>query len=499
MSPLETPSSKQIDKFHRYSIEKAIREGKPVPSEVLKDYPDLASKQETFPPAEQASPQPAPDSGQSGKREAGGAIEENDTPPVKLGKRLRELLETDQHPRNNQEFLALAREAWKGSGEEMQPSQAYDAMETAINAYVKDHPQLYQPGDDPRAAIERLSKLLQSIPKQTSRSGEKEAFQQFSTPPHYAALAGWVANIKPGEEVLEPSAGTGDLAVQGMLAGGNVTVNEISADRARLLDLLAPKQILTEDAEQLGNILAGKYKPSVVLMNPPFSRAGSRMGEKKIIGTDRKHVDAALSLLAPNGRLVAIMGAPLHAEEKGETKGMGDWIRELKKKYNVRANVLIDRNVYGAYGTTFPTRLLIVDKTGPTQSDAGIVRKGWDTPLTLDQAVEALQGIRNDRSTQVSGIVPAAETSPSQSGSGVRAGKPASTSASVGTERGPEGVRPDSGVGGRPTGNLGGNVSAFQNPEPKSGSTTSADVSKLGGRPANGNTPLSARGSTCPA
>ena len=56
----------------------------------------------------------------------------------------------------------------------------------------------------------RLDALL---PTQTVRSEEQIEFQQFATPPRLAWLAARACASRPSELVLEPSAGTGMLAV----------------------------------------------------------------------------------------------------------------------------------------------------------------------------------------------------------------------------------------------------------------------------------------------
>ncbi|GEM_PF-2331664 len=269
-------------------------------------------------------------------------------------------------------------------------SDAYDAMETGVNKYLEGKTNPAGDMEAAKADVQTITAVLKKIPMQKARSGEKDAMQQFSTPPHYAYGVAWVANIGPNDVVLEPEAGTGSLLVQAANANPKAVYgNELSQRRAELLRQFKTKEIFTEDAEQIHNIL--DIKPTVILMNPPFSRAAQRMGDKKIIGTDRKHIDASLELLAEGGRLVAIMGRPL-MENKGESAGFNKWMDGLKKKYNVRANVYVGRDIYKKYGTSFPTRVLVIDKTGPTTGD---VLGG--TVDTVDDLMYTLQGVRNDR------------------------------------------------------------------------------------------------------
>ena len=58
-----------------------------------------------------------------------------------------------------------------------------------------------------------FSRLEAQVPSQTIRSEEQIQWQQFATPPRLAWLAARACALIPGELVLEPSAGTGMLAV----------------------------------------------------------------------------------------------------------------------------------------------------------------------------------------------------------------------------------------------------------------------------------------------
>ena len=299
----------------------------------------------------------------------------------------------EERPVSADEFFSIANDVYGGTRAQGKygPSDAYDALELAVNKVLAK-----QESADPTVDLETAKKnvgeieaLLDRLPTQTNRSGEKDVFQQFSTPPHYAYGIAWAAGIGKGDVVLEPSAGAGGIAVFAKKAGATVHVNEISKRRAALLQELGFDKVTTEDAEQIHNIL--KDRPSVVLMNPPFSHAGHRMGAKKIHGTDLKHIDAALTLMQDGGRLVAIMGRPLH-EDKGESATFQRWMDATKSRYNVRANVYVGRGVYKKYGTSFPTRVLVIDKTGPTTGE--VVGGTVDTVADL---LYTLNEVRNDR------------------------------------------------------------------------------------------------------
>lgn len=285
--------------------------------------------------------------------------------------------------------------------------QLYDALELGVNKYIQANPERFAtwaPLDKAQDIARDLGALKESLPTQTVRAGEKDTLQQFSTPPDYAYAAAWVANLRMGDHVLEPSAGTGSLAVHAMNGAGaepsEVTTNELSANRAPLVESLGPDHAFREDAEQLDNVLPQEIQPSVVLMNPPFSAAGTRMAGKTLIGTGAAHVEQALDRLDPGGRLVAILGRGMGIDMEGgrPREGTGavfaPWWRQIGEQYDVRANVGVPGSVYGKYGTTFGTRLVVIDKVLPSGRPI-VTGEARDIPDLMARLAE----VRNDRPT----------------------------------------------------------------------------------------------------
>lgn len=268
------------------------------------------------------------------------------------------------------------------------PKDAYDALELGVNQYIMAHPEL-SPGEgaDPARAIAELQKLTNRLPTQTKRTQEQDEFQQFSTVPAFAYVANWVANLRPGERVLEPSAGIGGLAAFAKRAGAEVTVNELSPRRAAVLKELG-FETHTENAEQLHNVMPGSVKPDVVVMNPPFSATAGRMAGARNTMNGAVHIEQALKRLEPGGRLVAIVGEGMAADKPR----FRAWWDKIKAEYNVRANIGLPGEEYKKYGTTFDNQLLVIDKTGP-QNGRTITGK----VETIAAAPKRLQGIRDER------------------------------------------------------------------------------------------------------
>ncbi|MGE5608194.1 MAG: strawberry notch-like NTP hydrolase domain-containing protein, partial [Bacillota bacterium] len=239
------------------------------------------------------------------------------------------------------------------------PKDASDRMELMLNQHLAEFPQHYDPtasAEKARGLIADLSALVEQLPTQTRRTPETDKYQQSSTPPHYAYALAWAANIGRADVVLEPSAGVGGLAVFALNAGATaVYVNELSPRRAALLRKLPFTGIFTENAEQIDNILPESIKPTVVLMNPPFSAAPNRMAKAGRM-VSAVHVEQALRRLVPGGRLVAILGESMAMDRAPE------WWQRIGSHYAVRANVAVPGREYRKYGTAYGTQLIVIDK-----------------------------------------------------------------------------------------------------------------------------------------
>ena len=93
---------------------------------------------------------------------------------------------------------------------------AYDICETAQILFLRRFGPAMLAREESRALalIERVAALL---PTHTRRSEAGQALQQFSTPAGLSYVAAVAASIGAGDMLLEPSAGTGMLAIHGEL------------------------------------------------------------------------------------------------------------------------------------------------------------------------------------------------------------------------------------------------------------------------------------------
>ncbi|MDD6316799.1 MAG: strawberry notch family protein [Clostridia bacterium] len=267
---------------------------------------------------------------------------------------------------------------------------AYDGMELAVNQYLMQSDVVKNGNGDAKAAkatLDKMVELLSKLPTQTKRTEEMEQYQQFSTPPNIAYLAAWSANVTASDVVLEPSAGIGGLALWPKAWGATVYANELSERRLQFLNQLGLDGTFNLNAEHIDNLLPDNIKPSVVIMNPPFSSTAGRTS-KNDTANAKRHIEQALERLEEGGRLVAILGNGM----ADDNKTFKAWWDGLRKEYNVRANIQIDGNNYRKYGTTFNVQLAVIDKTGPNTAPTMT-----GTLTDLAKIPEMMEGIRNDR------------------------------------------------------------------------------------------------------
>ena len=238
---------------------------------------------------------------------------------------------------------------------------AYEAAEAAVVLFVQRYGRAMRQragadADGPRKMLAMLAAIAALEPSHTKRSEDQVRLQQFSTPLTLAYAALRAAAIRPSDTVLEPSAGTGMLAVMAQCAMGSRTtghlhLNEIATVRAGLLAGLFPGTAVTRhNAEALADFLPA-VRPTVVLMNPPFSETP---GIDRIRhDADLRHIRSAFSMLPPGGRLAAITSAhcvPGDTAWRDAFASMGGAARTV-------FTMAIDGRAYARRGTGFDTRL----------------------------------------------------------------------------------------------------------------------------------------------
>lgn len=243
---------------------------------------------------------------------------------------------------------------------------AYDACEAAQVMFLRKFGtgMIRGAGSSDRL-LAMLLQVAALLPTQTRRDQDMQAYQQFSTPLPLAFVAAHAAGITASDVVLEPSAGTGPLAVFADLAGSRLHLNELADKRASMLQGLFPKAGVTRfDAAHIDDYLDPAIEPSVVLMNPPFSVAAKVNLTSS--HADFRHLCSAFARLADGGRLVAITGASL---DPASRKWRAAFAR-LQQTGRVVFSAPIEGRVFAPHGTTASTRLTVIDKVAADDPDA---------------------------------------------------------------------------------------------------------------------------------
>ena len=129
------------------------------------------------------------------------------------------------------------------------------------------------------------------------------------------------AQLTPGELVLEPSAGTGLLAIHAEIAGAGLALNELAETRHALLSGLFPQAPVTPfNAEQIDDYLDAAIQPTTVLMNPPFSASPGI--ERTMRDATVRHIRSALRRLPDGGRLVVLTAANHDPAKRGDRRAL---------------------------------------------------------------------------------------------------------------------------------------------------------------------------------
>lgn len=258
---------------------------------------------------------------------------------------------------------AAMTEALGGTDAEGHWSQrdSFEALERALAIYLQTEPYRLTSFSDVAQAIQ----LMERLPTQTVRSEEQFELQQFSTPADIAAIAVTMAAIGPDDVVLEPSAGNGLLIAQAPTCA-MVQLNEIDdGRRAGLTRSFAGAKITADDGAMLVTKHAELARPSVVLMNPPFSRSLGRGADDLAAA---RHLMAALRRVRAGGRVVAIMP---------------DWFTNSARMRDAYAKVLAGSTVctslrfescYRKHGTDVAVRLYVIDKV-PEKLEAVTIQR----------------------------------------------------------------------------------------------------------------------------
>jgi predicted RNA methylase len=191
--------------------------------------------------------------------------------------------------------------------------------------------------------------------KKTSRSKSREGVDYFATPePIGFKMVEW-ADVKPGEKVLEPSAGHGAIA---RFFPDSTTRHAVepSNELAGRLALNAPDTEIHNQRFEDFNVV---NKFNAVIMNPPFGTAGK---------TAMEHVEKAAKHLKESDRLVALIPSGPSMDKR-----LNEWLEseDIAGNFHLRASVYLPSVAFERAGTSVSARVVIIDKSELPLSDLG--------------------------------------------------------------------------------------------------------------------------------
>lgn len=238
---------------------------------------------------------------------------------------------------------------------------SFELLEHALAIHLRASGSLLSGMADVRPLID----LSERLPTQTVRSEDQVEWQQFSTPVDIAAVTTLLANVQPDDVILEPSAGNGLLVAQ-IPTHEALHLNELDPIRRGRLDAAFPSATITgHDGATINSTLASLARPTLILMNPPFSRSIGRGADDYAAV---RHLQAALRRLNPGGRLVAIM-----PDWFGPSARMRDQYETVLRDMTVRTAIRLE-NCYLKHGTSIAVRIFVIDKV-PGKSPPAVIQR----------------------------------------------------------------------------------------------------------------------------
>jgi len=410
-----------IERLHKKMIEQALAEGKPVPAEVLADYPaldkisssdklkqklsDLESKLFDVKIANNEKLRKNNHAGAKFRSMVNSTSKTEDALKDKIDKVKNEIaLLTESKPAKK--ALSEAAESFTyqiekqiDAGEKLNKTQVekvaagfgisdlrlvkelteYAIVRIARRIAHNTALSLYQRFD----SIVKLYHLQVNLSLRTSTT---IMLQQYSTPAPIAFVAGMyvASNQPPTAQYFEPSAGNGLLTI--FLPEKHTFVNEI--DEVRNANLRHQDYGIVTKFDASGPVSTNyryAYLFDGVITNPPFGEMAEK-GQFKVL--DHQMAYEALNCMKDEGRAAIIIGGHTEFDRVGKIQSgkNRDFFVWLYANYYVEAVLNLDgHKLYSRQGTSFDVRLILVNgrraqKGGfpPIQANGKVVIDSFD-------------------------------------------------------------------------------------------------------------------------
>lgn len=207
--------------------------------------------------------------------------------------------------------------------------------------------------DNTLSPFERAKTFYFAQQQRRGRRDQREGVDYYATPEPIGFKMVELADIKPGEKVLEPSAGHGAIA---RFFPENVNSTIVEPEMSLLSRaMLAQTNARSEQMRFEDLHVNNKY--DAIVMNPPYGSGGK---------TAMEHVAKAMKHLRNGGRIVALIPEGPSADKRYEAMMEG---ADAKDFYEV-AEVKLPTATFGRAGTSVKTRIVVIEK----HTDAEVVK-----------------------------------------------------------------------------------------------------------------------------
>lgn len=253
-------------------------------------------------------------------------------------------------------IVELRKFAEKHGLKDVKDTDLQELVETAIVQYARTIASSEATNNAGKFRL--IKKLYENQPSLNQRDSERVMKQQYSTPAPFAFLADMY--VKAGIEVksaLEPSAGNGMLTIG--LPMDAVHVNDIDAQRLANLRRQGFKNVTSQDGTQP---FADK-DVDVVVTNPPFGSVTPKEYDGyKISSLEGQMAINALESMKDDGRAAIIIGGKTEYAKNGSLNPKDKaFLGYLYSHYNVEDVINVDGSLYAKQGTSYPTRLILIN------------------------------------------------------------------------------------------------------------------------------------------
>jgi hypothetical protein len=285
---------------------------------------------------------------------------------------------------------------------------AYDLMEGAYNLHARE---IRARLDADNASIADRIKAMDQLESQLTearRTLGKMKLQQFSTPFTISEATNYVADIREGDIVGEPTGGTGNLVdMNHDKPGVTVRVNEIDPGRQEVLKQLGydptglnlmAGEWLFEDGKKRGPFA------TVVKTNPPWgSYSTGKYGKAPDVPVplndwSQRFTYLTLLRMPEDGRFVGVMPAnwlyTLDRSTRATTTKESAFYKWLKNNYTVQAVIESPPGAYKQRATDISSLLVVIDKTPPSVFGSEPIERFAETqPQTWDEYAQHLESV----------------------------------------------------------------------------------------------------------